>query len=76
MTDAFAFESTVKNAITGTGLEVFDFADELGSAGALQSVINMDRISKYPDAPSRDLRGEPAPSASSRTRPAIAGWRG
>ena len=49
---------TVKNAITGTGLEVFDFSSELGSAGALQSVINMDRISKYRDAPAAKLFGE------------------
>jgi hypothetical protein len=56
--DAFAFESTVKTAIRGTGLEVFDFASELGSAGALQSVINMDRISKYPDAPATRLFGD------------------
>ena len=58
VTDAFAFESTVKNAITGTGLEVFDFSAELGSGGALQSVINMDRISKYPDAPATKIFGE------------------
>ena len=58
ITDAFAFESTVQNAITGTGLEVFNFANELGSGGALQSVINMDRISKYPDAPSQKLSGD------------------
>ena len=58
ISDAFAFESTVKNAITGTGLEVFDFSGELGSAGALQSVINMDRISKYSDAPSAKMFGE------------------
>jgi hypothetical protein len=56
--DAFAFESTVKNAITGTGLDIVDFAAELGSAGSLQSVINMDRISKYPDAPAQKLFGE------------------
>lgn len=52
ISDAFAFESTVQNAITGTGINVFDFSAEMGSAGALQSIINMDRISKYPDAPS------------------------
>src|SRR5688572_208173 len=56
--DAFAFESTVKNAITGTGLEPFDVAAALGSGGTLQSVINMDRISKYPDAPSSKIFGE------------------
>jgi hypothetical protein len=57
ITDAFAFEATVQNAITGTGLEVFNAANELGSGGALQSVINMDRISKYPDAPTAKLGG-------------------
>jgi hypothetical protein len=58
MTDAFAFQSMVKNAITGTGLEAFDFAPALGSSGSLQSVINMDRISKYPDVPAARLFGE------------------
>jgi len=58
ITDAFAFESTVKNAITGTGLEAFDFSTQLGSAGALESVINMDRISKYSDTPTAKLFGE------------------
>ena len=58
ISDAFAFESTVKNAVTGTGLETFDFSGELGSAGALQSVINMDRISKYSDTPSAKMFGE------------------
>jgi hypothetical protein len=58
VTDAFAFESTVQNAIAGTGLDVVDFSAELGSAGSLQSVINMDRISKYPDAPAQKLFGE------------------
>lgn len=58
VSDAFAFESTVQNAITGTGLETFDFASELGSGGRLQSVINMDRISKYPDAPATKIFGE------------------
>ncbi|MEO7133580.1 MAG: hypothetical protein ABI024_05100, partial [Vicinamibacterales bacterium] len=58
VTDAFAFQSLVKNAITGTGLEVVDFASSLGSSGSLQSVINMDRISKYPDAPAAKLFGE------------------
>ena len=76
ISDAFAFEATVQNAITGTGLDVFDFSAEMGSAGALQSVINMDRISKYPDAPSARFSGSPALLAYSRTRPAIAGWRG
>ena len=58
MTDAFAFETTVKNTITGTGLEVFDFAAELGSAGALQSIVNMDRVGKYPPGPAGKFFGE------------------
>ena len=56
--DAFAFETTVQNAITGIGLEVFDAAPILGSAGALQSVVNMDRVGKYGDTPSAKLFGE------------------
>ena len=58
VTNAFAFESTVKNTITGTGLEVFDVSAALGSGGSLESVINMDRISKYPDAPAAKILGE------------------
>lgn len=58
VTDAFAFESTIRNAIAGIGVPQFDFSAELGSAGALQSVINMDRISKYPDTPEQKLFGE------------------
>jgi hypothetical protein len=58
MTDAFAFETTVKNAITGTGLEVVDFAAELGSGGALQSIVNMDHVAKYPAGPAGKFFGE------------------
>ncbi len=58
LTDAFAFETTVKNSIAGTGLDAFDFAAELGSGGALQSVINMDRVGKYPPGPAGKFFGE------------------
>ena len=58
ISDAFAFESTINNAITGTGLDVIDFSSEFGSGGALQSVVNMDRISKYRDNPASRLFGE------------------
>ena len=61
MDDAFAFESTVQNAITGTGLEVFDSSALLGSDGALQSVVNMDRVAKYGDTPTAKLFGENTP---------------
>ena len=59
--DAFAFETTVQNAITGIGQEVFDAAPILGSAGVLQSVVNMDRVSKYGDTPTAKLFGEMSP---------------
>lgn len=58
MTDAFAFETTVQNAIRGTGLDQFDVAAEFGSAGALQSIVNMDRVSKYPAGPAGRFFGE------------------
>lgn len=58
VSDAFAFESTVQNSITGTGLDPLNFAGEFGSGGRLQSVINMDRISKYPDAPATKIFSE------------------
>ena len=58
MTDAFAFETTVKNSITGTGLEVIDFSTQLGSRGALHSIVNMDRVSKYPSGPAGKFFGE------------------
>ena len=58
MTDAFAFESTVRNAIEGIGVETFDFSSALGGARALQSVVNMDDIRKYSDQPEQRLIGE------------------
>ena len=58
MNDAFAFETTVANSIEGIGIERFDFSAQLGSGGALQSLVNMDRISKYPDTPAQKLFGE------------------
>ena len=58
LTDAFAYQTAVKNSITGIGLGVEDFAAELGSAGALQSIVNMDRIAKYGDSPSAKVFGE------------------
>lgn len=56
--DAFAFESTVQNAIEGIGVERFDSSREFGSAGALQSVVNMDRVAKYGDNPTHRIFGE------------------
>jgi hypothetical protein len=55
---AFAFESTVKNAIQGIGVEAFDNAAEFGSQGTLESVLNMDRVAKYGDDPTAKILGE------------------
>jgi hypothetical protein len=56
--DAFAFESTVANAIQGIGVDIFDISREFGSAGRLSSYTLMDRLSKYPDDPTTRFLGE------------------
>ncbi len=56
--NAFAFESTLANAVQGIGLEVFDTSREFGSAGRLQSFTLMDRLAKYPDDPTTRFLGE------------------
>jgi hypothetical protein len=61
MDDAFAFEATVQNAITGIGVDRLDASRLLGSAGALQSVVNMDRVAKYGDSPVARMFGENSP---------------
>ena len=63
ISDAFAFESTVKNAIRGIGVDAFDASRDLGSAGALESVLNMDRVAKYGDNPTARILGEFTPLA-------------
>ena len=49
--DAFAFESTVANEISGIGIGMFDASRDFGSAGRLRSFVVMDDINKYPDNP-------------------------
>lgn len=56
--DAFAFELTVANRIRGLGIGLFDASREFGSPGALQSVVVMDSLAKYPDDPLQRFRGE------------------
>jgi hypothetical protein len=56
--DAFAFELTVANRIRGLGIDLFDASREFGSPGALQSVVVMDSLGKYPDDPLQRVRGE------------------
>jgi len=54
----FAFESTVKNAITGIGQEQADFAAAYGSGGRLSSLVVMDDLGKYPSDPGQRANGE------------------
>lgn len=56
---AFAFESTVRNAISGIGGSVGDDGAEFGSPRALESLVVMDSFSKYSVTPTeRVLREE------------------
>jgi hypothetical protein len=59
LTDAFAFESTVTNNIRGLGLgDPFNQSADFGSAGALESVMNMDQVAKYGDDPNAKILNE------------------
>ena len=55
---AFAFESTIANAIRGIGSDVFNASTDFGSAGRLTSLLVMDRLAKYPDDPAALVLGE------------------
>ena len=58
LTNAFAYEVTVSNDITGLGMPTFNHASDYGSAGRLQAMCNMDALSKYPDDPRRKFHRE------------------
>jgi hypothetical protein len=58
VTDAFAYETTVKNEIQGIGVDTYDLAADFGSAGRLRSLVVMDWLGKYPDNPSQKFLGE------------------
>ena len=58
LNNAFAYEISVANHIRGLNLPVFDDSAEYGSAGRLQSLCNMDALSKYPDDPRQKFLGE------------------
>jgi hypothetical protein len=58
ITDAFAYETTVKNEIRGIGVDTYDLAADFGSAGRLRSLVVMDWLGKYPDNPSQKFLGE------------------
>ncbi|HEY1304810.1 MAG TPA: hypothetical protein VGF24_14705 [Vicinamibacterales bacterium] len=56
--DAFSFEVTVANGVTGIGVDTFDHAGAFGSSGRLSSLVQMDAISKFPDDPTARFLGE------------------
>lgn len=58
ITDAFAYETTVKNEIGGIGIDSYDLAADFGSGGRLRSVVMMDWLGKYPDSPTQKFLGE------------------
>jgi hypothetical protein len=53
VTDAFAYETTVANRIQGIGVDAIDLSGAFGSGGRLASLVMMDRLAKYPDAPTQ-----------------------
>jgi hypothetical protein len=58
ITDAFAFETTVKNEVRGLGVDTYDLAADFGSGGRLRSLVVMDWLGKYPDDPLQKFLGE------------------
>jgi len=49
--DAFAYEATVQNDIRGINTDTYDFSQEFGSQGRLQSYLVMNQLAAYPDNP-------------------------
>jgi hypothetical protein len=56
--NTFSYESTVANAIRGIGVDLYNSSKDYGSAGRLQSMVVMDRLSKFPDDPTQKVLGE------------------
>ena len=57
--DAFAYEVTVANEISGIGVDIYDLSHDYGSAtGRLRSFVMMDAITKYPGDPTTKFLGE------------------
>ncbi len=46
--DAFAYSLGVRNDVRGTGQSIRDYGVETGSASRLQSIVNLNALSKYP----------------------------
>ena len=58
LSDSFAYEVPVANAIAGINVPRFDNTRDFGSSGQLQSVCFMDSLAKYPDNPLQKFLGE------------------
>lgn len=58
LTDGFAYEISIANQIEGIGMPIYNYGAAFGTAGRLQSLCNMDDLSKYPDDPSQRFLGE------------------
>ena len=54
----FAFEFSVANEVQGIGLDIFDSSRDFGSRGRLRSLVDMDRLSSYPEDPAQPFLGE------------------
>ena len=54
----FAFEFTVANEVTGIGLDLYDSSRDFGSNGKLRSIVDMDRLSNFPNDPRQRFLGE------------------
>jgi hypothetical protein len=57
-TGTFAFEFTVANEVRGIGVDIYDSSRDFGSGGRLRSVVDMDRLSLYPEDPAQPFLGE------------------
>jgi hypothetical protein len=51
ITEGFAYELTVANAIQGLNIDPFNASADWGSNGTLESLVVMDGLEKYPDDP-------------------------
>lgn len=56
--NTFSFEATVANNVTGIGLDAFNNSSQFGSGGALNSIVQMDNIAKFPEDPTTKFLGE------------------
>jgi len=54
----FAFEFTVANEVNGIGVDIYDSSRDFGSRGRLRSIVDMDRLSNYPNDPRTRFLGE------------------